>query len=81
MRNPEIEKKMYELAVKLIEKRYPTGWGGAAVIHTNKGHYFTSVAIETANAFRRTVHRSRRHVRGAQIQRKGDPLPLCDPRG
>ena len=50
MRNPEIEKKMYELAVELIEKRYPTGWGGAAVIHTNKGHYFTSVAIETANA-------------------------------
>ena len=44
MRNPEIEKKMYELAVELIEKRYPTGWGGAAVIHTNKGHYFTSVA-------------------------------------
>ena len=37
MRNPEIEKKMYELAVKLIEKRYPTGWGGAGVIHTNKG--------------------------------------------
>lgn len=50
MRNPEIEKKMYELAVELIEKRYPTGWGGAAVIHTNKGHYFTSVAIEMANA-------------------------------
>lgn len=49
MRNPEIEKKMYELAIELIEQRYPTGWGGAAVIHTDKDHYFTSVAIETAN--------------------------------
>lgn len=49
MRNPEIEKKMYELAIELIEQRYPTGWGGAAVIHTDKDHYFTSVAIETPN--------------------------------
>lgn len=34
----------------LIEKRYPIGWGGAAVVHTSKGNYYTSVSIETANA-------------------------------
>ena len=50
MRNPEIEKKMYELAVELIEKRYPTGWGGAGVVHTAQGHYFTSVCLDNANA-------------------------------
>ncbi len=50
MRAPEIEKKMYALATQLIEKRYPTGWGGAAVIHTAAGSYFSSVAIETANS-------------------------------
>ncbi len=40
---------MFDLAKELIEKRYPYGWGGAAVIHTEKDSYFTSVAIETAN--------------------------------
>ncbi len=44
-----IEEKMFQLATELIEKRYPTGWGGAAVIRTKEDHYFTSVAIETAN--------------------------------
>lgn len=34
----------------LIEKRYPIGWGGAGVVHTSKGNYYTSVSIETANA-------------------------------
>ena len=50
MRNPEIENKMLEIAKELIEKRYPKGWGGAAVIHTAEDHYFSSVAIETANS-------------------------------
>lgn len=45
-----IEQEMYRRAVELIEKRYPTGWGGAGVVHTAQGHYFTSVSIETANA-------------------------------
>ena len=49
MRNFEIERKMYEIARELIEKRYPTGWGRAAVIHTTKDSYFSSVPIETAN--------------------------------
>ncbi len=50
MRNLEIEKNMYAAATELIEKRYPTGWGGAAVIHTAQGSYFSSVPIETANS-------------------------------
>ncbi len=45
-----IEESMYREAIALIEKRYPHGWGGAAVIHTDKDSYFTSVAIDTANA-------------------------------
>ena len=50
MRDVKIENKMYKIAKDFIEKRYPAGWGGAAVIHTEQGHYFTSVSIETANA-------------------------------
>lgn len=50
MRNYIIEKEMYKKAVELIEKRYPTGWGGAGVVHTLNNHYYTSVSIETANA-------------------------------
>ena len=50
MRDFEIEKEMSHKAVELIEKRYPVGLGGAGVIHTADGHYFTSVSIDTANA-------------------------------
>ena len=50
MRDYEIEQTMYRKAIELIEQRYPTGWGGAAVIHTAKNNDFTSVAIETANS-------------------------------
>lgn len=50
MRDFEIEKKMYNMAVELIERRYPTGWGGAGVVHTLNGNYYTSVSIDTANA-------------------------------
>ena len=49
-RNIEIEKEMYRQAVELIEKRYPLGWGGAGVVHTGNGNYYTSVSIDTANA-------------------------------
>jgi len=42
-----VEKEMFQRAVELIEKRYPFGWGGAAVAHTDDGQYLTSVAIDT----------------------------------
>ncbi len=46
----EIEHNMYRIAAEFIKKRYPIGWGGAAVVRTENNHYFTSVGIETANA-------------------------------
>ena len=49
MENLTIGNKMAQMAVDLIKKRYPAGWGGAAVIRTDEDHYFTSVALETAN--------------------------------
>ena len=50
MRDPIIEQKLFQLARELIRQRYPVGWGGAAVIRTEQNHYFSSVAIETANS-------------------------------
>ena len=44
MRNCEIEQEMYRRAAELIETRYPTGWGGAGIVHTSKGNYYTSVS-------------------------------------
>ena len=45
-----IEQRLYDTAVDFIKKRYPTGWGGAAVIHTDDDRYLISVAIEVFNA-------------------------------
>ena len=45
-----IEKEMFRRAIEFLPQRYPKGWGGVAVIHTEDGQYFTSVAIETANS-------------------------------
>lgn len=46
----DIQREMYNRVIELIEKRYPIGWGGAGVIYTEKGNYFTSVALESSNA-------------------------------
>lgn len=45
-----IEQEMYDRATEFIARRFPVGWGGAAVIHTEQGSFFTSVALESANA-------------------------------
>lgn len=45
-----IEQEMYSRAIKFIEQRYPTGWGGAAVIHTAADKYLISVALESFNS-------------------------------
>ena len=50
MRDYDIEKEMYRMAVELIKKRYPLGWGGAGVIHTSAGNNYTSVSMDVANA-------------------------------
>ncbi len=44
-----IETELYETAISLIEKRYPSGWGGAAAIRTDTGTILTSVAPDTKN--------------------------------
>ena len=44
-----VEKKMFDLAVDLIGKRYPKGWGGAAVIRTEDDMYFTSIWLDNIN--------------------------------
>lgn len=50
MSNSEIEEKMYELATTFLKRRFPKGWGGVGVVHTEQGSFFTSVALESANA-------------------------------
>lgn len=50
MRDFRIEKEMYIRALELIKKRYPLGWGGVGIVHTEQDNYYTSVSIETANS-------------------------------
>jgi|GEM_PF-407525 len=45
-----IEQEMFHRAVELIDKRFPLGRGGAAVMHTADGQYLTSVALETVDS-------------------------------
>jgi cytidine deaminase len=45
-----VEQKLYQSAIDLIEKRYHTGWGGAAAMYTEDGQILTSVSPETINA-------------------------------
>ncbi len=45
-----IEQEMYRRAIEFIPKRYPKGWGGVAIVHTEDDQYLCSVAIETANS-------------------------------
>lgn len=45
-----IEQTLYDTAVDFIKNRYPTGWGGAAVIHTDDDRILISVAIDVFNA-------------------------------
>lgn len=45
----KIDNILYDAAVELAEKRYPTGWSGAAAIRTETGRIITSVAPEVVN--------------------------------
>lgn len=45
-----LDQTLYRAAVDLIEKRYPTGWGGATAMYTNKGSILTSISPEIVNA-------------------------------
>lgn len=50
MNELEIQQEMYNKAIDLIQRRYPIGWGGAAVVYTTDGKFFTSVALETIDS-------------------------------
>lgn len=42
-----ISNQMFDAAVALITRRYPTGWGGAAAVRLGTGEIVTSVAPDT----------------------------------
>src|SRR5690625_3114702 len=42
----DIEQKLYDSAIELIQKRYPSNWGGAAAIALEDGTILTSIAPE-----------------------------------
>ncbi|MFC7319976.1 cytidine deaminase [Halobacillus campisalis] len=46
----DIVRKLYQAAKELLERRYPTGWGGAAAMYTIEDEVLTSVAPEVINA-------------------------------
>ena len=45
----DIGEKLYSEAVKLVEERYPVGWGGAAAIRTETGKIITSISPDVKN--------------------------------
>ena len=45
-----LERKLFEAVIELIEKRYPSGWGGAAAVALEDGSILTSIAPEVINA-------------------------------
>jgi len=44
-----IEQEMYARVTEFIQKRFPSGWGGAAVMRTEDNCFLISVALESAN--------------------------------
>ncbi|ARK22072.1 cytidine deaminase [Sporosarcina ureae] len=42
----DIEKQLFDSAVELIKKRYPSNWGGAAAMALEDGTIMTSIAPE-----------------------------------
>lgn len=67
MTDQELGKEMYRRALEFLDKRFPSGWGGCAVMHTEDGQFLLSVSLESYNGGRRFVHGNRRDVRGAKV--------------
>lgn len=44
-----IEEELYTEAINFIQKRYPTGWGGAAAMRLESGQILISVAPKVIN--------------------------------
>lgn len=49
MTDKENGKVMYQKALDFINKRYPTGWGGCAIMRTEDEQYLISVYLESYN--------------------------------
>ncbi|UJF16746.1 cytidine deaminase (plasmid) [Jeotgalibaca sp. MA1X17-3] len=45
-----VEQMIYKAATDLIEKRYPSGWGGASAMYTEDGVILTSISPDVINA-------------------------------
>ena len=45
----ELGRLMYDQALAFINRRFPSGWGGCAVMHTEDGRFLTSVFLESFN--------------------------------
>jgi cytidine deaminase len=50
MNDIEIGLQMYQKAIDFVNKRFPSGWGGCAVIFTEDQQYLISVALDSFNA-------------------------------
>lgn len=50
MSDHEIGVAMYQAALDFLNQRFPTGWGGCAVLRTEGGQFLISVALESFNA-------------------------------
>lgn len=46
----QIGLEMYKRAIDFVEKRFPKGWGGCAIVYTEDGQFLISVALESFNA-------------------------------
>lgn len=49
MTDLELGTMMLQKASAFVQKRYPTGWGGCAVMYTEDGQFLTSVYLESFN--------------------------------
>ena len=49
MSEQAIQQTMFDLAVALINRRYPEGWGGAGVVRCEDDSYFTSIWLDVIN--------------------------------
>lgn len=50
MNDMKLGESMFDKATAFIARRYPTGWGGCAVMYTEEGNYLISVYLESPNS-------------------------------
>ena len=48
-KDEKIGLQMYQKATEFVNKRFPVGWGGCAVMYTEEGQFLISVALESFN--------------------------------